>query len=84
MVSLACFRTLSQLVNSDNLAELQQYIANNKNVCIDDKDEVSYISVHYFNFNYLKFHLDLEGIKEGLHERLMANIMMMSKIDIES
>ncbi|KAF9421826.1 hypothetical protein HW555_002266 [Spodoptera exigua] len=39
MVSLACFRTLSQLVNSDNLAELQQYIANNKNVCIDDKDE---------------------------------------------
>ncbi|XP_022819327.1 kinase D-interacting substrate of 220 kDa isoform X2 [Spodoptera litura] len=39
MVSLACFRTLSQLVNSDNLAELQQYISNNKNVCIDDKDE---------------------------------------------
>ncbi|KAJ8722652.1 hypothetical protein PYW07_003832 [Mythimna separata] len=39
MVSLACFRTLSQLVTSDNLAELQQYIANNKNVSIDDKDE---------------------------------------------
>ncbi|XP_063892186.1 kinase D-interacting substrate of 220 kDa B isoform X5 [Helicoverpa armigera] len=39
MVSLACFRTLSQLVNSDNLAELQQYLANNKNVTIDDKDE---------------------------------------------
>ncbi|XP_028037940.1 kinase D-interacting substrate of 220 kDa B isoform X4 [Bombyx mandarina] len=39
MVSLACFRTLSQLVNSENVSELQQYLANNKNVNIDDKDE---------------------------------------------
>ncbi|XP_026744972.1 kinase D-interacting substrate of 220 kDa B isoform X3 [Trichoplusia ni] len=39
MVSLACFKTLSQLVNSDNLAELQQYLTNNKNVTIDDRDE---------------------------------------------
>ncbi|CAH2073756.1 unnamed protein product, partial [Iphiclides podalirius] len=39
MVSLACFKTLSQLVNSDDTTELQQYLANNKNVNIDDKDE---------------------------------------------
>ncbi|XP_068629361.1 kinase D-interacting substrate of 220 kDa B [Battus philenor] len=39
MVSLACFKTLSQLVNNDETAELQQYIATNKNLNIDDKDE---------------------------------------------
>ncbi|CAG9783821.1 unnamed protein product [Diatraea saccharalis] len=39
MVSLACFKTLSQLVNSDTATELQQYLANNKNVNIDDRDE---------------------------------------------
>lgn len=40
MVSLACFRTLAQLVISDSPGELQQYLASNKNVNIDDKDEV--------------------------------------------
>ncbi|XP_052757357.1 kinase D-interacting substrate of 220 kDa B isoform X4 [Galleria mellonella] len=39
MVSLACFKTLSQLVNSDTTAELQQYLDTNKNVNVDDKDE---------------------------------------------
>ncbi|XP_059057143.1 kinase D-interacting substrate of 220 kDa B [Achroia grisella] len=39
MVSLACFKTLSQLVNSDTTAELQQYLDNNKNINIDDRDE---------------------------------------------
>ncbi|XP_075969674.1 ankyrin repeat-rich membrane spanning isoform X2 [Anticarsia gemmatalis] len=39
MVSLACFRTLSQLVSTDSPGELQQYLASNKNVNIDDKDE---------------------------------------------
>ncbi|CAB3242342.1 unnamed protein product [Arctia plantaginis] len=39
MLSLACFRTLAQLVNSDSPGELQQYLASNKNVNIDDKDE---------------------------------------------
>ncbi|CAH2990633.1 unnamed protein product [Chilo suppressalis] len=39
MVSLACFKTLSQLVNSDSAAELLQYLANNKNVNVDDRDE---------------------------------------------
>ncbi|KOB76359.1 Kinase D-interacting substrate [Operophtera brumata] len=39
MVSLACFRTLSQLVNSDVSNELQEYLATNKNVIIDDRDE---------------------------------------------
>ncbi|XP_013180376.1 PREDICTED: kinase D-interacting substrate of 220 kDa isoform X4 [Papilio xuthus] len=39
MVSLACFKTLSQLVNNDDVTELQQYLANNKNINIDDKDE---------------------------------------------
>ncbi|XP_026329834.1 kinase D-interacting substrate of 220 kDa B isoform X4 [Hyposmocoma kahamanoa] len=39
MVSLACFKTLQQLVNNDSDAELQQYLANNKNIHIDDRDE---------------------------------------------
>ncbi|XP_049867259.1 kinase D-interacting substrate of 220 kDa B isoform X3 [Pectinophora gossypiella] len=39
MVSLACFKTLSQLVNNDATVELQQYLATNKNVNIDDRDE---------------------------------------------
>ncbi|XP_028161916.1 kinase D-interacting substrate of 220 kDa B isoform X2 [Ostrinia furnacalis] len=39
MVSLACFKTLSQLVANDTAAELQQYLANNKNINIDDRDE---------------------------------------------
>ncbi|KAM3963044.1 LOW QUALITY PROTEIN: ankyrin repeat-rich membrane spanning [Aphomia sociella] len=39
MVSLACFKTLAQLVNSDTTVELQQYIEANKNVNIDDRDE---------------------------------------------
>lgn len=42
MVSLACFKTLSQLVSGDAVADLQQYLANNKNVNIDDRDEVGY------------------------------------------
>ncbi|XP_072943714.1 uncharacterized protein Arms isoform X2 [Epargyreus clarus] len=38
MVSLACFKTLSQLVNSDG-GELHQYLVTNKNINVDDKDE---------------------------------------------
>ncbi|XP_047987988.1 kinase D-interacting substrate of 220 kDa B isoform X1 [Leguminivora glycinivorella] len=39
MLSVACFKTLQQLVNSDSPGELQQYLANNNNVNVDDKDE---------------------------------------------
>ncbi|KAL0893988.1 hypothetical protein ABMA27_014062 [Loxostege sticticalis] len=39
MVSLACFKTLSQLVANETAAELLQYLANNKNINIDDRDE---------------------------------------------
>ncbi|XP_052737479.1 kinase D-interacting substrate of 220 kDa B isoform X3 [Bicyclus anynana] len=38
MVSLACFKTLSQLVNNDG-NELQNYLASNRNINIDDRDE---------------------------------------------
>ncbi|XP_045485898.1 kinase D-interacting substrate of 220 kDa B isoform X4 [Pieris rapae] len=38
MVSLACFKTLSQLINNDT-NELQNYLAANKNVNVDDRDE---------------------------------------------
>lgn len=56
MVSLACFRTLSQLTNSDNTNELQQYLASNKNVIIDDRDEVCRFLVNIFEdvFNSLR------------------------------
>lgn len=40
MLSVACFKTLSQLANSENPAELQQYLASNSNINLDDKDEV--------------------------------------------
>ncbi|XP_073943884.1 ankyrin repeat-rich membrane spanning isoform X4 [Choristoneura fumiferana] len=39
MLSVACFKTLSQLANSENSAELQQYLASNSNINLDDKDE---------------------------------------------
>ncbi|GBP85350.1 Kinase D-interacting substrate of 220 kDa B [Eumeta japonica] len=39
MLSLAYYKTLAQLVNDDNTAELQQYLANNKNINVDDRDE---------------------------------------------
>ncbi|XP_037295400.1 kinase D-interacting substrate of 220 kDa B isoform X3 [Manduca sexta] len=39
MISLACFRTLYQLVHNENTDELQQYLVNNKNANIDDRDE---------------------------------------------
>ncbi|CAH0720937.1 unnamed protein product, partial [Brenthis ino] len=38
MVSLACFKTLSQLVNSDG-NELQNYLSSNRNINVDDRDE---------------------------------------------
>ncbi|XP_039746756.1 kinase D-interacting substrate of 220 kDa B isoform X3 [Pararge aegeria] len=38
MVSLACFKTLSQLVNNDG-NELQNYLSTNRNINIDDRDE---------------------------------------------
>ncbi|XP_060800404.1 kinase D-interacting substrate of 220 kDa B [Amyelois transitella] len=41
MVSLACFKTLSQLATGDTsaTAELQQFLNTNKNVNVDDRDE---------------------------------------------
>ncbi|XP_053626108.1 kinase D-interacting substrate of 220 kDa B isoform X11 [Plodia interpunctella] len=41
MVSLACFKTLSQLATGDTsaTAELQQFLNSNKNINIDDRDE---------------------------------------------
>ncbi|CAG4911279.1 unnamed protein product [Colias eurytheme] len=38
MVSLACFKTLSQLINNDG-NELQNFLAANKNINVDDRDE---------------------------------------------
>ncbi|CAK1545285.1 unnamed protein product [Leptosia nina] len=38
MVSLACFKTLAQLINNDG-NELQNYLAANKNINVDDRDE---------------------------------------------
>ncbi|XP_034840584.2 kinase D-interacting substrate of 220 kDa B isoform X3 [Maniola hyperantus] len=38
MVSLACFKTLSQLINNDG-NELQNYLSSNRNLNIDDRDE---------------------------------------------
>ncbi|XP_041977396.1 kinase D-interacting substrate of 220 kDa B isoform X18 [Aricia agestis] len=38
MVSLACFKTLTQLINNDS-NELQNYLSSNKNINVDDRDE---------------------------------------------
>ncbi|XP_038215414.1 kinase D-interacting substrate of 220 kDa B-like isoform X2 [Zerene cesonia] len=38
MVSLACFKTLSQLINNDG-NELQNFLSANKNINVDDRDE---------------------------------------------
>ncbi|XP_061383302.1 kinase D-interacting substrate of 220 kDa B isoform X2 [Danaus plexippus] len=38
MVSLACFKTLSQLVNTDG-NELQNFLSSNRNINVDDKDD---------------------------------------------
>ncbi|CAH2251056.1 jg11798 [Pararge aegeria aegeria] len=44
MVSLACFKTLSQLVNNDG-NELQNYLSTNRNINIDDRDEVKVVAL---------------------------------------
>lgn len=46
MLSLACYKTLSQLIHNDDTTELLQYIASNKNINIDDRDEVRIYLYH--------------------------------------
>lgn len=77
MVSLACFRTLSQLVNSESPGELQQYLAANKNVNVDDKDEVSFLlCIHNYVKITSKYYLTYLYIKSDLQYSLQFHVSL--------
>lgn len=67
MVSLACFKTLSQLVNSDG-NELQNYLSSNRNVNVDDRDEVLLLYIYILDVPNIYFqHKKCTNIKPNLN-----------------